>query len=251
MKKYFRFSIILFIISISLRQALIASTLHAIFVTDTIHDINSITIPDLIRWQKELQVAAKSTNMILKEVCFDGERFKKGLVIDYLKALSLHSDDAVIFIFSGHGYRTKGKQSAWPFLMFEFDKEGIDLKWIHETIREKKPRFSLILGDCCNNDLEKGFVSEDKNIFVNLRLIPSKYEGYKQLFGRAKGHILICSCSPGNFSYGSHLGGLYSQCFFVSMNRELSEKSPSWKKILERANGYIQHVQTPICEINH
>ncbi|WP_039357975.1 caspase family protein [Candidatus Protochlamydia amoebophila] len=251
MKKNPSLYFILFLNLFCCGQMISAATLHTILVADTIHDINSITVPDLARWQKELQMIAQSTHMILKEITFEGKRFRKQLIIDYLKNFSVNHDDAVVFIFSGHGYRTRDKKSPWPFLIFELDKHGMDLKWIDETIRSKKPRFSLVLGDCCNNYIEKGFLGENKNIFVNLRLVETNPSGYNQLFCRAKGHIIVCSCSPGNFSYGSPFGGLYSQCFLVSLNREISQKFPSWKKVLERANGYIQQVQIPVCEINH
>lgn len=231
-------------------QTITAKTLHAILVADTIHDISSITRPDLAKWQQELKEISKHTQMTLKEKSFSGREFQKDLVSNYIKELNVEADDAVVFFFSGHGYRTAQKNTASPFLMFEFYKQGIDLKWVFDTIKAKKPRFALILSDCCNNYVERGFSNEGKNIQINLRTIQPYNQGYKQLFCNAKGYILISSCSPGQFSYGSRFGGLYTQCFFVSLNKELSEKTPSWKNLLQRTNGYINHIQKPVCEIS-
>lgn len=232
------------------KDDLLAKTLHAILVADTIHDISSITQPDLYRWQRELRAIARHTKMELKERTFSGSEFNKEKIKIYLKGLTVSQSDAVIFYFSGHGYRTFQKKTRWPFLTFEFYKPGLDIHWIANTIREKKPQFALVMSDCCNNYMEYGwFGNQTKNIFVNLRQVVPKYTGYEQLFCKAKGCIVVSSCSEGQFSYGSHFGGLYTQCFFNSLSRELQEKQPSWKHLLQRANGFIRHIQRPICEI--
>jgi hypothetical protein len=227
-----------------------AKTLHAILVADTIHDIRSVTMPDLRRWQKELRTITQQTNMILREKIFCDSEFNKEKIKDYLKNLAVDESDSVVFYFSGHGYRTFQKKTPWPFLTFEFYRPGLDIHWITNTIRRKKPQFALILSDCCNNFMENGYFGhETKNIRINLKLLSPQYTGYQQLFCHAKGCIVISSCSEGQFSYGSPFGGLYTQCFFTSLNREMYEKKPSWKHLLQRANGFIQHIQRPICEV--
>lgn len=229
-----------------------AKTLHAILVVDTIHDICSVTQSDLRRWQKELRIIAKHTGVILREKNFIGLEFNKEKVKSYIENLKLEESDVIIFYFSGHGYRTFQKKTPWPILTFEFYKPGLDIQWMIDTIRSKKPQFALVMSDCCNNYMEYGFFgNETKNVLINLRQISPQYAGYKQLFCHAKGCIAISSCSEGQFSYGSHQGGLYTQCFFHSLNRELQEKKPSWKHLLQRANGFIKHIQYPICEVYH
>lgn len=234
------------------KQVVLAKTLHAILVADTIHDICSITQPDVQRWQKELRVITQHTKMILKEKIFSGLEFNKEKIKDYLKDLKVEKSDSVIFYFSGHGYRTFQKKTPWPFLTFEFYKPGLDVQWVATTIRSKNPQLALVMSDCCNNFMEHGlFGNQMKNIQVNLKYYPPQYSGYQQLFCKAKGCIVVSSCSEGQFAYGSHFGGLYTQCFFTSLNRELKEKKPSWKNLLQRANGFINHIQRPICEVYH
>lgn len=228
-----------------------AKTLHAVLVADTVHDnIRSITQPDLVRWRNELKIIARHTNMILKERVFSGSDFNKERIRSYLEDMRVENLDAVIFYFSGHGYRTFQKKTPWPFLTFEFYQPGLDIQWITNTIRKKKPQFALVMSDCCNNYMEYGLLSnETKNVVVKLKQSLPQYSGYKQLFCNAKGLIVVSSCSEGQFSYGSHMGGLYTQCFFNSLSRELQEKKPSWKNLLQRANGFIKHIQLPICEV--
>lgn len=230
-------------------QEIQAKTLHAIIVTDTIHDIAFASIPDLKQIQRELRSVSKSTHMVLQEKTFSGSDFQKHQVKSYLNQLSLGSKDAVVFYFSGHGYRTREKSYPWPTLNFEFYKPGIDLKWVADTIRNKKPQFALIMADCCNNYTEQGFNNETKQIRISLPLQSPKHEGYDQLFNKAKGCIVVCSSSPGQFSYGSRFGGLFTQCFMASLKQETNEAVPSWKRLLERAFSYIKNIQKPVCEV--
>ncbi|WP_068469418.1 caspase family protein [Candidatus Protochlamydia phocaeensis] len=244
------FCFFLFFACVGASQPLKAKTLHAILVADTIHaDISSVTQPDINRWQKELRVIAKHAQLVLKEKIFSGSDFQKTLVSAYLKSLAVQPEDAVVFFFSGHGYRTREKITPWPFITFEFYKPGLDLNWIADTVRAKKPQFALIMADCCNNYIEHGFGGPSKTIQFNLKSVAPHYPGYLQLFSHAKGCIVVGSCSAGQLSYGSRFGGLYTQCFFSSLHKELLEASPSWKNLLQRTNGYIGHIQKPICEV--
>ncbi len=248
--RYFLFFLFFVFNCLITQQTLSAKTLHAILVADTVHDIRSVTYSDLQRWQEELKVIAKHTKMILKECIFSGAKFNKEKVRDYIENLSIDRKDSVIFYFTGHGYRTFSKNTPWPFILFDYSKPGLDIQWVTDLIRKKKPQFALVMTDCCNNYRENGlFGSEDKQIRINLRSLPKRYEGYQRLFSLAEGCVVISSCSAGQFSYGSRFGGLYTQCFFTSLSHELTEKSPSWKKLLQRANGYINHIQRPICEV--
>lgn len=227
-----------------------AKTLHAILVADTIHDIRSVTQNDLKLWQKELRVISQHTKMNLKERIFSGVEFSKKKVGDYLQNLSVDEDDSVVFYFTGHGYRTYQKKTPWPFITFEYYKQGMDIHWVADLIRMKKPQFSLVMTDCCNNYAEHGlFGRETKNISVQLSFFSPRCQGYEQLFCRAKGCIIISSCSEGQFSYGSNNGGLYTRCFFASLNHELRMTKPSWKHLLQRANEYINQIQKPICKV--
>ena len=226
-----------------------AAQLHAILVTDSVNEINFITQPDLQKWRKEALLIAKYAKLELKERVFTAHHFTKNQVSAHIKRQKINSDDAIIFYFSGHGYRTQEQASPLPHLVFSLDEEGLPLEWVVEQLKAKKPRFALILADCCNNYIELGFSQPTKKIQIRLHPLKPINTSYEQLYGKAKGCIVIASCSPGAFSYGSSMGGLYTQCFFASLNRELAQPKPNWRDLLRRANGYISHIQQPVCRI--
>ncbi len=240
------FVFILFCLSVN---SVWGSTLHTVFVGDTVNEMAGITKPDIERWTQETRIIAKHAKMSLQQKVFVGRGFNKKDVSFYIQKMNLKKDDAVIFYFTGHGYRTVDMTSPFPVLTFTLYQPGIEMEWVITKIKNKKPRFALVMSDCCNNYIERGFSSPNKKIQITLHPKIPDYDQYEQLFGKAKGFIAISSCSAGQFSYGSHLGGLYTQCFFASLHRELTEECPSWRDLLRRCNGYISHIQKPIIKI--
>lgn len=245
MKNYFY---LLLTVSVLFNLDLPARTMHVIMAADTIHEISSITKPDVSQMRVEFQTIARHTRLVLKEKVFMSSEFGKDNITSYLKALRIEPNDVVIFYFSGHGYHTHHKTSQWPWLSFELYKSGLDLKWIADIIRKKNPRFSLVMADCCNNFAEQGYMAETKNICIKLTMSSPVYQGYHHLFLNAKGHITICSSAIGQFSYGSQRGGLYTQCFLASLNQEISQETPSWAALLRRVCSYMGHIQKPLYE---
>lgn len=226
-----------------------AKTLHAILIADNLHDITLFTQADLYNIQNELRKISKHAQCILKEKVFLGLEFEKEKIMNYVKNLHVEPTDSIVFYFSGHGYRTMQKQTLWPFLSFELYKIGLDMQWVVDTLWGKKPQFTLIMADCCNNFAERGINTETKQIHINLHQKETDSSGYRQLFVNAKGCVVICSSSVGQFSYGSKYGGIFTMCFLSSLNKEIGEPSPSWKNLFLRASAYMKHIQKPICQI--
>lgn len=227
-----------------------AKTLHAILVADSIHDITMVTKTDVKNIREELKVITKHSKMKLKEKVFSGHDFRMDKLVKHLKKLKIKSDDIVVFYFSGHGYRHTQQTVPWPNMMFDPSRPGINLQYVADILWSKKPQFALVVSDCCNNYIERGFFGNaDKMIDVCLYKKPTHFPGYRQLFANAKGCVVICSCSAGQFSYGSCCGGLFTQCFLVSLNHELSQSKPSWDGVFQRTSSYINHIQKPVIKI--
>lgn len=240
---------ILYTILIFNSGTVFGKTLHTILVADTVNDIGFATGPDLKQLQKETRAIASYSQMSINEKIFWGSEFEKSRVESYLNQLKVDSTDTVIFYFSGHGYRTHQKTTRWPNLNFDFYKPGLDFKWVIDTIRSKKPQFSFIVADCCNNYIEDGCDNRSRRLEVDLYPQKPNYAVYRQLFAHAKGCVAVCSSSEGQFSFGSHLGGLFTKCFLTQLTRESNQKNPNWNHLMNKTFTLIKKVQKPICEI--
>jgi hypothetical protein len=247
MKQKFLF---IFIISFSLffKEAT-AKTIYSILIADTINENEFATKPDMQAIQGELHHFCRQARIPLKEKVFLGSDFKRTKIESYLTSLKVDSSDTIVFYFSGHGYRTQDQKTPWPCLNFEFYQPGIDLKWVVDCIRQKRAQFALIMADCCNNFMDRGFDNESKFIQMNLPYYQPYYPGYQPLLLNSKGCLVVCSSSIGQFSYGSKMGGLFTQCFLSSLTQESHQSKPNWKLLIERASSYIKDVQKPIYAI--
>lgn len=244
--RFFVLSLICLLFAISEVQA---KTIHAILVADTVNNITEVTEPNITLFQQELRQVCKHTQLGLKEKIFVGKDFNSDKIMAHLQGLQIDPSDVIFFYFSGHGFHAHQKKSHWPNM--EFYRNEFDFEKVINVVKAKQARLSLVFADCCNNYHEQANEAVPRNINVNLENKRINPEGYRRLFLDAKGCIAVCSASPGQFSYGCHKGGLYTQCFLTSLNHELANPNPNWKSLLDRASKFIGRVQKPIAQLSH
>lgn len=89
-----------------------------------------------------------------------GNGYSKASVLNEIKKFKPQRNDIVVFYYTGHGFRTKKKQTAYPMLDLrsnakqDYLKESLTVDTILELIKKKGARMNLILSDCCNWDPE-------------------------------------------------------------------------------------------------
>lgn len=89
-----------------------------------------------------------------------GDGYSKTSVLNEIKKFKPQRNDIVVFYYSGHGFRTKKKQTDYPMLDLrsnakqDYVKESLTVDTIFKLIKDKGARMNLILSDCCNWDPE-------------------------------------------------------------------------------------------------
>ena len=93
--------------------------LHLLTVADT-HDslIGSGCGVDAEGVQAMMEEAAHLLDVPLESRMIRGDLFQYEVVADAVKAIDPGSDDAVVFYYSGHGFRTPNKPERWPYMAF-------------------------------------------------------------------------------------------------------------------------------------
>jgi len=99
---------------------------------------------------------------------------------------------------SGHG----SNWDTWPMS----GETSLPITWIHEKLKTKKPRLSIVQYDCCN------FRS---NVVQKANDSPPKSLNFKLLFLESKGHIISASASSVQNSFGfTNIGSVYTNMFY-------------------------------------
>jgi len=231
-----------------------AGEIKALLICDVhAENIGLSVLADSQNVQRYLRMLSKKTGLKLSLKTLS-HKIKEPLA-DYLKDLKCRQDDMVFLYFSGHGYRTHNKVSSpWPNLYLTKDEKAVDFKDICKVLQDKKPRLFIALADCCNNILPEGEVPLEPVLPMKGQKISDTQKNFHRLFLKTSGTIIISSTLPGEFSWCTPRGGLFTAAFLKAISDTTkTSKAAKWKPILEKAHGQITKRkigQTPHFEIN-
>ncbi|QTA86523.1 caspase family protein [Desulfonema magnum] len=228
----------------------LSATLHVVIAADTNdRSVGKGTEKDLLKVTELYNSVSNHTGMRLNlDTCY-GNRLNKSNVLNALDILSLGSDDVAVFHYSGHGGRTRNKESRWPYLALD---RRLDLDDIVSKLREKNPRFFIAMSDSCNS-------YSDSIFSQNFGTARPKAENYQKLFLKYRGHIIASGSVPGEYSWtSSQYGGKFTHAFLTSLHKNLATSAPSWHTIMENVQSVIhvtdkrgkQWEQHPQAEVN-
>lgn len=229
----------------------VAQTLHAVIVADT--DDESIGVSVRKDYDRNIALAraiAANTGLALDLKAIEGAQVTLGNLRNAVRGLTVKPDDAVLFYYSGHGYRLWSKTSKWPYLYVS--QQGLDFGELVQTMRAKKPRLLVAVTDSCNEYADK---RPERRSFALRKGAPPR-KNYARLWVEAKGEIVIGSSSKGEYAWGDDAkGGYFSHRFYTAHEAEVLKPVPSWETILASAGKVItvswgsqSYTQTPMID---
>ncbi|MCF0075024.1 caspase family protein [Dyadobacter sp. CY261] len=153
--------------------------------------------------------------------------------------------DVVLFYYSGHGFRYSNDASLYPRMSFrtksyaDLDKNNLSLEAVYKVLVRKKAKVTLVLADCCNEDigvpvpLAEEFIrmkSSNRKPPLNKQLCKKLFFPPKPvsiLIGAAdKNQLAVCSNELGGYFTHSLTSELETQ-FYQSFSSE-----GTWRSIL-------------------
>lgn len=221
-------------------------TLHLVIVANTdISDIGPGCTSDERSMISEFRGIADALNVTYKQYLVDGSGFNKTNVLNTLNNdLNPGSNDIVVFIYRGHGFRWTDQSAEtefWPMMDMRASAytpfgaaTSLGLAEVYQIVKGKGARLNIILGDCCNSDVgmakitDNNYLSAQSNNNLNVAKL-------KQLFINTKGDLLSCAASPGEYSWVNASGGFYTTSFIQALRDEISflrEDDADWKDLI-------------------
>ena len=181
--------------------------------------------------------------------------FDKNSVFSFFQQFSCGSDDAVVFIYSGHGFLKEDDNVLWPFLYYchadlsgsgsALATCGVPLDWIHHALIAINPRMSITIGNSCNTEFGQ---QESKNKHEGLDKKEQSTPDHNdlrnlELLTKFRGHILTSASLPGQFAYtNDEEGSYYINELIDVMNFGFrnSNQPTSWASILRKASNEVK-----------
>jgi len=216
--------------------------LHLIIVANTlISDIGPSCIADRDKLDYEFSNISEALGLTYRKYVVDGTNFNKENVQYALDLVHPGSNDIVVFVYRGHGFRWDNQTDAYPMMdlrassyMTISEQSSMSLSSIYTQIKAKGARLNLVLADCCNNKV--GITQVTANSYLNLQADNRPdINKLKRLFVNARGNLISAAAKAGEYSWANYLGGFYTISFIQALKEKigyLNTGSYSWSDIL-------------------
>lgn len=231
-----------------------AQTLHGFVIANTLDEkIGSGCMNDLEQMEVEMCAIANSINYEADVITIYDEDFSYWNVDKVLRELRCGPNDIVFFYYSGHGGRAVNDKTRYPQMCLGHrDNEMMALHKVDENIAAKKPKFWIVMADCCNSVTPgmspKGFeLAEETRINANIS------QKYKDLFSNMTGSVIVCSSSEGETSTAyEYSTSAFTKCFLKNLSTMVSgNEKANWNTLLEKTKNATYQLahHTPLYEV--
>lgn len=221
-------------------------TIHLIMVANTkVPDIGVSCGVDKEIVLDEFTEISNALGVTLNKHIIDGDQLNRNNVASTLSNLSVSSNDVVVFVYTGHGFRWADQVSTYPRMALFYSRydaasnqNTMELEEVHRILASKGARLTLAIGDCCNNNI--GVTSREGGGSLASRTYSNGSAArLRKLFFESSGNIVVAAARPEETSCGSAItGGYFINAFFSALDKEVSrinEAEPTWSSIMDNS----------------
>jgi hypothetical protein len=236
------------------------TTMHLIIAANTsIGDIGMSCSRDQSSLTAEFKGIASSLGISYKQYLINGDNFTKAAVQNTLSSLYPGTNDIVIFVYRGHGFRWNDQQGAWPQLDMRSspytrigENTALDLDYVFKTIKAKGGRLNIVLGDCCNSTIDMPSPLTGSEFLAMQANNNYNDDKLRALFMNTKGNLLATAASPGEVSWANNAnGGFFTVSFLQSLREEISymrDDPADWRDLINNTvTGARRKSSTGVC----
>ncbi|MBK9489005.1 MAG: caspase family protein [Haliscomenobacter sp.] len=236
------------------------TTLHLVIAANTnIGDIGMSCARDQASLTAEFKGIATSLGIGYKQYLINGDNFTKPAVLNTLNTLVPGSNDVVVFVYRGHGFRWNDQQGAWPQLDMRSspytrigENTALDLDFVFKNIKAKGGRLNIVLGDCCNSGIDISSPLTGSEFLAMQANNNYNDDKLRALFMNSKGNLMATSASPGEVSWANNAnGGFFTVSFLQSLREEISflrEDTADWRDLINNTvNGAKRKSSKGVC----
>jgi hypothetical protein len=221
-----------------------AQKLYAILVGDTQDaSIGNGIAANLKNMDSFLDAVEMDGKITISKIEIKGDNFNCKKINEAVEQLNVEPSDAVLFYYSGHGFRRDSTQTQFP----EFDcrrtldPDRAELSGIVDNlVKAKKPKFLLAIADTCNKE-STAFIAAPPAGFAPAE----KQAAFRRLFQGYSGTLIMSGSIPGEYSWytvaGGSLGGFFTNQLLQAINQKIKEQRSNvrWEDIASDATKTI------------
>jgi len=232
-----------------------SSTLHLVLIANTYDPtIGSGCASDETNLKNEFRQVADALGISFRQYIVDCSTFSKENVVSTLNSLYPGSNDVILFIYRGHGFRWKDQTNDWPRMDLRpssyadiTENSSMNLSEVYSLLKGKGARLNLILADCCNSEVNMSPVTNSNYLTFQFDN-NSDVSKLRKLFMNSNGILLSSAAQKGEVSWTTSQGGLYSMSFLQALSEGISYLSNdpcSWNNIISKTITLARNKSTP------
>lgn len=226
-------------------------TMHLVIAANTdIGDIGKSCEVDERNLISEFEGICEVLGINLKQYLIHGKEFTKENLVNTINGISAGSNDIVMFVYTGHGFRWSDQSGQFPQLDMRHnaymrieEKNSINLSEVNDMLLAKGARLNICFGDCCNSDV--GVNQRTSNTFLASRNNGNyKLKNLQRLFIESSGNVLATAASPGQVSWSNSVnGGFFLSSFFQAFREEIGylEQDATWDDMMKKTIEYAEY----------
>lgn len=186
-----------------------------------------------------------------------GAAFTKNAVNAAIDKLRPGPEDAVIFYYSGHGFRYNEDVSAYPRMALVAnpsqspDEANLSLEDVYNSLLKKGAMATIVLADCCNDKYgaKPPVGPSPPEVEANQGTPPPMNpDNFRTLFiPKHPLHVLACAAEINQLAGGNQvLGGFFSNFIIAELQKSLfadnsiGDGESSWDMILNNTKEYTR-----------
>ena len=222
-----------------------ASTLHLIVVANTnVSDIGTACEKDMINLSSEFGGIARVLGLKYDLKTIRGESYSKENLAQLIRKFTPASNDVVVFVYTGHGFRFDDQQDYYPNMDLSptsYDdpvKNYVAVSDIYKELVAKGGRLCLVFSDCCNNEVGATTPLVNTNTLFSRSNNNFDVKKLERLFVDASGSLIATAASPGEISWCGVNGGFFTLSLLESLRSQvsaLSDHTPDWETLVNNA----------------
>lgn len=224
------------------------ATMHMIVVAD-IEDskIGTASVVDATSIIKEFEIAAKEIGIAFRPTLLARDGFSKTSVTTTLQNLQPGSNDIVVFVYTGHGFRFKADTDAFPRFSLTRNRQSVydnnlSAAEVYHLLKKKGARLNITIADSCNNEIDSSKSNHDEGVVLKPSDAGISRRAVATLFLNTSGNLIVAAASKGEYALSnSRIGGFFIHSFLDAFMYETSITngvSPRWDTILSKAKNY-------------
>lgn len=231
-------------------------TMYLFVVANTaIGDIGQSCELDKRNFISEFEGVGEALGIDVVTYVVDDDEYSKDNFLATMDRIQPGSDDIIMFLYTGHGFRWNDQNDRFPYLDLRAnsyqpinDQTTISFTSVYQSLVAKGARLTIVVSNCCNSNVGINQMSSS-NFLVTMSNQNYELDNLSKLLLESSGSLMATAASPSEYAWCNNSnGGFFTNSFLQAFRQEISvlnNEEVDWDGILDNAISSTRQKTSP------